>query len=930
MTEGNRSPRPDAITVDPDGVPETLRERDLWLVWRYEWQDDRDEWAKVPKDGAGGNYRIDATDPDNGVAFDTAVETYQTADDDGLGIITDPDDMLVGLDWDDVRDPDRPHESVPDLIAEMIETLDSYIEVSPSEGGYRGFAVGAKPDGPNRADLPCEPVLEETPHIEVYDGSGGRYLTVTGQHVPGTPETVETRPQEVTELYEEHIAGDEPPKPTGDGGIVADENDATPRVDTDIQDSGAGGTDLTDEELLQRAKTAENGDKFRRLWDGQISGYPSQSEADLALCGHLAFWTGGDRRQIDRLFRDSALYRDKWDRDDYRQRTINKALTGMNEFYDPNHDGGPPSTPDVSTDTTDTDGTDPVSKFTDACHDYQIDPGRVATESHNGETVTVGVSAIVPDSSIGDAVLAFNRNADLLDGTDRQAVIGAVILSDLQDCGEFFKTTAGELYYFHDPEATVYRVDGDRRVLTEDFQALVWERYNLLSGNFSRNLGKDIKSQARRHAPERAVYRFAHYDTDAGALYISDFGNGYYAITPGAVEWRQNGTDVFFLSNERATPFEYLDADNRPELPAEIPGERPLWCGHGDAVMRLFGNRVNYDENAALAPADQRNQLYIHLHTLPFIDVLNARPIMAWVGEKGSGKTVLQRSIGRFIYGDEFTESVMPDGKDDFLAKVTNQALAFLDNYDDGVGWANDILAAVATGAGIDLRELFTTNDLHQEVPRCWLSLTSRDPPFRRDDVADRTLVFRVERVEDGFVGMGDYLRQVTAYRDLLWSVYLDNLQQIVRTYHERDTGAMSSDHRMADWAIFARIVGEALDVDAVDDLLETMETERATFALENEPWARVLGRWIEEKPEQAAKYRSAGDLADELQTTSDDHDLPLDVTHAAGLGSKLTTYREELDELYDLEIDDSGRSNQYRFATDHDDHDPTGLGRYS
>jgi hypothetical protein len=573
---------------------------------------------------------------------------------------------------------------------------------------------------------------------------------------------------------------------------------------------------------------------------------------------------------------------------------------------------------------------DHVERFREACDRYHINPARIETKSQDGENVAVGVKAVVGGLSIEDAVFAFKRKADSLSGEDKQAVIGAVIVSDLQDRGEFFKTPHGELYYFHDSETRIYRVDHDgRRVLTEDFQGFVWERYNLFAGSFSRNLGTDLKSQARRDAPERAVYRFAHYNQNDGELYITDFGDGYYAVTSDAVEWRPNGTDVFFLPNDRSETFEYLEPADRPGLPDEIPGERPLWCGHGDAIMRLFGNRINYDENAALAPADQRKQLYLHLHTLPFIDELIGRPIMAWVGEKGSGKTVLQRSIGRFIYGPEFRESVMPDSKEDFIAKVSNQTLAFIDNYDDGVEWANDVLASLATGSAVDLREYYTTNDLHQEVPRCWLSLTSRDPPFRRDDVADRTLVFRVARVEDGFVGEGDYLRQATAYRDLLWSVYLDNLQSTIREYHDRDTGAMSSDHRMAGWAIFARTIADALDVSGVDELLETMETERATFALENEPWARVLGRWIEDHPTDAATYRGAGDLTDALEATANDHDLPLDVTHAAGLGSKLSNYREELAELYDLEIDDSERSNQYRFATDTDGHDPTGLGRY-
>jgi len=334
MTD-ERPPRPDAVTVDPDGIPEEPRSRDLWLVWRYEWQDDREEWAKIPKDGKGGGYRIDATDPDNGVAFDTAVETYQTGDCDGLGIITDPDDMLVGWDWDDVRDPDQPHDSIPNLVTEMIDTLDSYIEVSPSEGGYRGFAFGAKPDGPNRADLPCEPILDDPPHVEVYNGSGGRYLTVTGQHVQGTPETVETRPQEIKAIYEEYIAADEQPKPTGNGGIAATQNDATPRVDAPETGPRDAATDLSDDELLDRAMNAENGDKFRQLWNGDTSGYPSHSEARQALANLLAFWTGGDEKRMLRLFRESDLYRDEDDCRTFENYEIPTALRGRTEYYDP-------------------------------------------------------------------------------------------------------------------------------------------------------------------------------------------------------------------------------------------------------------------------------------------------------------------------------------------------------------------------------------------------------------------------------------------------------------------------------------------------------------------------------------------------------------------------------------------------------------------
>lgn len=93
--------------------------------------------------------------------------------------------------------------------------------------------------------------------------------------------------------------------------------------------------DIDDRELLDIMFAATNGDKARRLWGGDISGYPSASEADCALCEALAFFTGGDVGRIDRLFRQSGLYREKWKRSDYRDATIAKALEGKTEFYTP-------------------------------------------------------------------------------------------------------------------------------------------------------------------------------------------------------------------------------------------------------------------------------------------------------------------------------------------------------------------------------------------------------------------------------------------------------------------------------------------------------------------------------------------------------------------------------------------------------------------
>jgi hypothetical protein len=97
--------------------------------------------------------------------------------------------------------------------------------------------------------------------------------------------------------------------------------------------------DLGDEEILSLARGARNAAKFEALWDGDITGYASHSEADQALISLLAFYTQ-DEGQLDSLYRRSGLCREKWlKRPDYRRRTIERALSNLSETYAPSDDG---------------------------------------------------------------------------------------------------------------------------------------------------------------------------------------------------------------------------------------------------------------------------------------------------------------------------------------------------------------------------------------------------------------------------------------------------------------------------------------------------------------------------------------------------------------------------------------------------------------
>ena len=90
---------------------------------------------------------------------------------------------------------------------------------------------------------------------------------------------------------------------------------------------------------LRRLKPQKNSPTFDALMRGDISGYTSHSEADMALCNMLAFWTNRDADQMDRIFRSSGLMREKWDRaqsgSTYGAITIQEAIDKTQAGYDP-------------------------------------------------------------------------------------------------------------------------------------------------------------------------------------------------------------------------------------------------------------------------------------------------------------------------------------------------------------------------------------------------------------------------------------------------------------------------------------------------------------------------------------------------------------------------------------------------------------------
>ena len=212
---------------------------------------------------------------------------------------------LCIIDLDDVRDDSGQTEA---WAQDIVDQLGSYTEISRSGHGLHIVCRGKKPGR-----------LCKSGQFEIYDGEELKFITLTGNALEGLA-TIQTVPSEtLLAIYEQHLK-------------------KQPSLDHIEKRSPT----LSDQEIIDLCTKEKCKEKFEKLFfKGDISDYNhDDSAADLALVSIFAYFSQ-DPHQIFRLFQQSSLYKKayerqrKWERDDYRTRTIEKAIVGRKDYYQP-------------------------------------------------------------------------------------------------------------------------------------------------------------------------------------------------------------------------------------------------------------------------------------------------------------------------------------------------------------------------------------------------------------------------------------------------------------------------------------------------------------------------------------------------------------------------------------------------------------------
>ena len=297
-----------------------LKEQKIWLCWNFREKDGKR--TKVPIAASGEKTGTDEAHSSTWVTFDEAKRAAAEKNYSGVGFVIPKGYFFLDIDHRDMDDP---------YIKMMLVRFGSYAEKSVSREGLHIYG---------KCDFTKVPTEEKNGKLKLHR----RYY--------------QKNPNNGTELYmggltnrfavfTENIVQDKPLRDCTNAVLVTLEKNMKRKRDvssgapfekaaqqkrrSDGAPKRGSCAKAFDERMVRGAVQAlrlqKNGGKFSKLFDeGDFSDYGSHSEADLALCSMIAFRVGNDIDAIDKIFRQSALYREKWERRDYREETLSKGI----------------------------------------------------------------------------------------------------------------------------------------------------------------------------------------------------------------------------------------------------------------------------------------------------------------------------------------------------------------------------------------------------------------------------------------------------------------------------------------------------------------------------------------------------------------------------------------------------------------------------
>jgi hypothetical protein len=460
----------------------------------------------------------------------------------------------------------------------------------------------------------------------------------------------------------------------------------------------------------------------------------------------------------------------------------------------------------------------------------------------------------------------------------------AVIWADLVEHGEIVQTNYHETFWFDSEEHLLVPFDSLK------WQALLHQQYGI---NPSESFGAQVTEALKLRAVSEARIVSVHNKTVwTGESLLVNLGN--------SVVWELNGDEIKTTFNGICG---YLFQTNMHSSSAIVPDfKKPInvWKKLVDDLS------FNKSENAPASPAEQSELLKAWMLAFFFQELMPTKPLLLAMGAPGSGKTTAMRRIMKVLESlDSEVLEIVSDKPDSLRASIASHRLLVLDNLEkSGARWLVDTLNRLATGANIELRQLYRTNDVQVLKPNCFVAMTAVSMPFSEETLFSRILPLEMQQLSSP-------LPEFKLQKDLadnlngIWADLLLKLNQVVGTLKRDKTSVPPINSRLADFTVFCKRIEKSGVVNGailIRGLRSLVDRQRLAL-LEASPFVTVLEEWLAKQPADAEKWHTFNELFQVLEPLARANKLLWRWNNATALSRHVITMIEPLKKLYDADL---------------------------
>ena len=379
----------------------------------------------------------------------------------------------------------------------------------------------------------------------------------------------------------------------------------------------------------------------------------------------------------------------------------------------------------------------------------------------------------IGEKYIRDLIFEILKNEMKLKDFEIKKTLFDIVIADMLKKGCFYRTvkngTRGYFFYQH----FLYLCD----INISDFCCLMFTLYGLTkTEGYTKKVFEDIKNYSLTAGVIVEIQNYS-YQKD-GYVYIDNFDGSVFKISSKDIDSVDNGTDGVLFLKSNNSPLKYE--------PQEI-----------NIIEELFGEIIF--SNGEITENEYKALFLFWIISFYFMSM--NKPICVFFGEKGSGKSFIFKKVLYLLFGNINNLKTVPEKKENFTAIITNNKIVVFDNADTARFWLNDSLATIATGGSEAMRELYTTNEEVSYTIDCFVGLTSRTPKFTRDDVADRMLLFPVDRL-DQFLSEEAIIARLLDNRNAIMSCVFNQIKIALQNINKPNVLCVS---RMGSFENFCR-----------------------------------------------------------------------------------------------------------------------------